>query len=360
MKKKKDGRVTVKSTSFKLYCILIAIVVVVIGSFFAIYYTMPRDGYLSSEIYFVLALATHIAVSSALLVAAVGITYKYSIQKPIENLTDAARAVAEGDFSVRLNPFRKDGKTDVISALYEDFNTMVEELASTEILKKDFVSNVSHELKTPLSVIQNLSAMLQSDGLSEKERKEYSVKIYDATKRLSSLVTDILQLSRLENQKIAADKADYNLSEQLCRCILNYEQVWEAKNIEINADLNQSIEIYSDESLMDIVWNNLLSNALKFTPQNGRINVSARLENGDITVTVEDSGCGMSAHDMKHMFDKFYQADASHATIGNGLGLALVKEILSLLKAEIYAESEQGRGTRFTVRLSPGENPTKQ
>lgn len=351
MKKIKDARVTVKGTSFKLYCTLIAIVIAVIGSFFAIFYTMPRDGYLSSEIYFGLALATHVAVSCGLLAAAVGITYKHYVQKPVGELSDAARRVAEGDFSVRMRPLRNDGKMDVIGALYEDFNTMVSELASTEILKKDFVSNISHELKTPLSVIQNLSAMLQSDGLSDKERKEYSVKIYGATKRLSSLVTNILQLSRLENQKIVANRSRYNLSEQLCRCMINYEQVWESKNIETVIDFDENIEVYSDGELFDIVWNNLLSNAFKFTPENGKVSISAKALNGCAVVTVKDSGCGINGQDIKHIFDKFYQADTSHATGGNGLGLALVKEIVTLLKAEISVKSEVGRGSEFTVKI---------
>lgn len=350
MKKKQNSFTAMRRNQIIFYCILVALFIAVSGSFLAIFYSMPHDNF-ENNVYAVLALVTFVAVACGVLVGAVAVTYNRFIVKPVKQLSDAAKKVAEGDFSVKLEPMRNSKKIDEFNVLFENFNTMVSELASTEILKKDFVSNVSHELKTPLSVIQNLSAMLQSDGLTDEERKEYAVKIHEATKRLSSLVTNILQLSRLENQKIVASKATYNLSEQLCRCIINYEQVWESKNIEINTEFNQEIEICSDESLLDIVWNNLLSNALKFTPENGEVNITAKTESGYVTVAVEDSGCGISEHDIKHVFDKFYQADTSHATKGNGLGLALVKEIMNLLKCEISVQSTLGKGTRFTVRI---------
>ncbi len=351
MKKKKDNPNSMRRSQFKFYCILVAIFVGISCSFLGIFYAMPHGSF-ANNVYVALALAGFIALACGILVGTVAFIYNRYIINPIEQLSNAAKKVAEGDFSVKLEPERKDVKVDGFGVLFENFNTMVSELASTEILKKDFVSNVSHELKTPLSVIQNLSAMLQSDGLTDEERKEYSVKIYEATKRLSSLVTNILQLSRLENQKILVNKTNYNLSEQLCRCIINYEQVWESKNIEINTDFNQEIEVFSDESLLDIVWNNVISNALKFTPENGKVNISAKTENGCITVVVEDSGCGISERDIKHIFDKFYQADSSHATKGNGLGLALVKEIMNLINGEISVQSALGKGTRMTVRLN--------
>lgn len=354
MKKKKDERITVKHTQFKFYCLLFIITFAICGAFGAIFYTIPRGGF-TEAIYMILALVTFIAIVCGILVGLIALAYKKTVLKPVEIISGAAKKVAEGDFSVRISPLRKDGKKDEFELLFDDFNTMVSELAGTEILKKDFVSNVSHELKTPLAAIQNLSAILQSDGLSESERKEYAAKIHEATERLSSLVMNILQLSRLENQKIVANKKDYNLSEQLCRCIVGFEQVWESKNIEINTDLPEEISVCSDEGLLDIVWNNLLSNALKFTPEGGTVNVSAREEEGQIIVTVEDNGLGMSEHDLKHIFDKFYQADTSHATKGNGLGLALVKEIVNLIKGNITVKSTLGKGSLFTVTLQKGK-----
>lgn len=353
MKKSKNGRTKEKNFQFKRFKIYYSLLICCIAisvPLLCIFYTIPRENF-EKEIYAVLAVITFLAVVSGVLAAVIAFIYKKFILKPIEKLSNAAKKVADGDFTIRLEPVRKDGKKDRFEVLFEDFNTMVSELESTEILKKDFVSNISHELKTPLSVIQNLSAMLKSDGLTDQERKEYANKIYEATKHLSSLVTNILQLSRLENQKVVVNKKNYNLSEQLCRCIINYEQVWESKNIEINTDFDQNLEIYSDESLLEIVWNNLLSNAVKFTPENGKINISIKKENSCAVVKVEDNGCGMSEHDLKHIFDKFYQADTSHATKGNGLGLALVKEIINLVKGTILVKSEIGKGSQFTISL---------
>ncbi|MDE5867343.1 MAG: HAMP domain-containing histidine kinase, partial [Anaeroplasmataceae bacterium] len=256
MKKKRDSRITVKYIRFKIYFSLFMLFIAVSVAFLSIFYTIPRNSF-ENEVYAVLALITFIAIVCGILIGAVAFIYKREILRPIDRLSVAAKKVAEGDFSIRLEPIRKDGKKDDFEVLFDDFNTMVSELASTEILKQDFISNVSHEFKTPLSVIQNYSVMLQSDGLSESERKEYAIKINEATKRLSILVTDILQLSRIENQKIDVNKHKYNLHEQLCRCIIGYEQIWETKNIEINIDVNQNIEIFSDENLLDIVWNNL-------------------------------------------------------------------------------------------------------
>lgn len=292
-----------------------------------------------------------VILSSGILVFVIWIIYRQFIIKPLDKVRLAAKQVAAGDFSARIPQHRKAGKKDEFQILYDDFNMMATELASTEIMKTDFISNVSHELKTPISVIQNFSAMLQSEGITDDERKQYALKIHAATKRLSILVTDILQLSRFENQKIVANKKSYNLSEQLCRCILGFEQVWEDKNIELNSDLDDGLELNSDENLLDIVWNNLISNALKFTPENGTVEIMAKKSDGYAVVTVKDNGCGMSDHDVKHIFDKFYQADTSHATKGNGLGLALVKEIITLIQGEITVDSSQGIGSVFTVKL---------
>lgn len=329
---------------------LFVIFVAVSTSFLLIFYTIPKETYLE-RIYAILALITFVVIVSALAVALVFVLHKKLILEPIEKLSEAAKEVANGNLDIKLSPVRKNGKVDELQILFDNFNTMVAELASTEILKKDFVSNVSHELKTPLAVIQNYSTMLQGDGLTEDERKNYAAKIGEATKKLSVLVTDILALSRLENQKIVVNKKKYNLSEQLYRCSLGFEQVWEDKNIEINIHCDENIELYSDENLLDIVWNNLLSNAFKFTPPNGAVTVTCEADGNFITVTVTDSGLGMSEQDIKHIFDKFYQADTSHKTKGNGLGLALVREILILIKAEVAVDSTLGKGSRFTVKI---------
>ena len=348
-KEDRDLRITVNGTRTILYIIILCVTSALNSAFLFLnikLWNMPLPGPLIYSI-----MGAFVILSSGILVFVIWIIYRQFIIKPLDKVRLAAKQVAAGDFSARIPQHRKAGKKDEFQILYDDFNMMATELASTEIMKTDFISNVSHELKTPISVIQNFSAMLQSEGITDDERKQYALKIHAATKRLSILVTDILQLSRFENQKIVANKKSYNLSEQLCRCILGFEQVWEDKNIELNSDLDDGLELNSDENLLDIVWNNLISNALKFTPENGTVEIMAKKSDGYAVVTVKDNGCGMSDHDVKHIFDKFYQADTSHATKGNGLGLALVKEIITLIQGEITVDSSQGIGSVFTVKL---------
>ncbi|MCR5144966.1 MAG: HAMP domain-containing histidine kinase [Lachnospiraceae bacterium] len=273
------------------------------------------------------------------------------MDEPIRQLCEGAREVTSGNYGVELHRDHKGSsdEDDEFNELFDDFNTMVKELASTEMLKKDFVSNVSHELKTPLSVISSYATIMQSDGLTEEERKDYAAKIGVAAERLSVLVTNILQLNRLDNQKIQKHISPYNLSEQLSMCALGFEQVWEKKNINVEVDFDQNIIINSDEELLNIVWNNLISNALKFTPEGGDVFISAGVENDKVVVIVKDTGCGMSADVKEHIFDRFYQGDTSRATEGNGLGLALVRHILTLLEGEIYVDSTEGVGSEFKV-----------
>ena len=349
----RDERITVRSFSVRNYFMLFLCMLLLCGSYTGLYFLQNNaDG--NSQmgvIYTVLSMFTYLAVESALMVFLFSRFRRKYIQKPLNCLGEAARKVANGDYTVRLTPLRKDGKKDEFEVLFEDFNTMTEELASTEILKNDFISNVSHELKTPLAIMQNYADILQSGQLTEDERKEYAEKIAAASRKLSVLVMNILQISRLENQKIVTHSSSYNLSEQLSRCALGFEKIWEEKGLEIETEMDQNIILESDEELLDIVWNNLLSNALKFTEPGGTIRITVKQDGEWAEVVIEDNGCGMSAEAQKHIFDKFYQADTSHATVGNGLGLALVRQIISLLKGEIAVESAPGIGTEFEVRL---------
>lgn len=351
MKKRRDKHATIKFVKTKFFLVLVAIFLVISITFLTLYNVLPSNNTIS-KISKILILAGVISFFGVACITGILLIYKYLIEKPIEDLVEATEKVADGDFSVRVQPkIRKGGKKDVYALLFDNFNLMAEELANMEMMKKDFIFNVSHELKTPISVIQNLSTILQSDVLNDAERKEYATKIGEATKRLSVLVMDILQLSRFENQKIVVNRKPFNLSEQLCRCIIGFEQVWENKKIEINTEFDQNIEIFSDENLLDIVWNNLISNALKFTPENGKVNISAKAEEGYAVVTVEDNGCGIDESDLQHIFDKFYQADQSHGTVGTGLGLTLVQNIIDLIDGEISVESTLGEGSRFTVKI---------
>ena len=228
---------------------------------------------------------------------------------------------------------------------------MAEELSGVETLRTDFIANVSHELKTPLAVMQNYGTMLQQPGLSEENRIEYAKAITDSSRRLADLITNILKLNRLENQRIYPDKQTYNLGEQLCECLLNFESTWEKKDIEIETDIEEEVFIKSDAELLTLVWNNLFSNALKFTEPKGTVTLSLKTDGEFAVVKVSDTGCGISPETGRHIFEKFYQGDTSHAAQGNGLGLALVKRVIDIVGGDISVESEIGKGSVFTVRI---------
>lgn len=274
-----------------------------------------------------------------------------TLNRPMQRLGDAARRVARGDFSVRVEPLRKDGKKDYIEVMFDDFNTMVEELSSIETMKNDFIGNVSHEIKTPIAVIQNYATVLQQPGLSEEDRGEYARTIMDAAKKLSTLVTNILKLSKLENQGIVPEGKAVDLSEQLRACALGFEELWEEKVVDFEADIEDDVVVHSDQDMLELVWNNLLSNAIKFTSKGGRVSLTLKKEEDLAVATVTDTGCGMDEATLRHVFDKFYQGDTSHAQEGNGLGLALVNRVIQLVGGEVRVQSEPGKGTIFTVLL---------
>ena len=267
---------------------------------------------------------------------------------PLEEIADAARKVAEGDFSVYLRPRHTMDKADCLDVLVQDFNKMVEELGSTETLKTDYFSNVSHEFKTPLSVIYSNAQILQRQKMNE-EQKECVDNISDASRRMSSLIQNMLKLNKLEKQAITPEVEVYDVCAQLCECAVQFEESWEKKHLEFDADLEEHAYISADPGLMELVWNNLLSNAIKYNREGGSIVISETSDDQYVRVSVADTGLGMNENVMKHIFDKFYQGDESHATFGNGLGLALVKRILELSDASVIVESTPGRGSVFTV-----------
>ncbi len=269
--------------------------------------------------------------------------------RPIRDFANATKAVANGDFSVYVETIHSADKLDYLDYMFMDFNKMVEELGSIETLKTDFISNVSHEIKTPIAIIQNYAEYLQKDNLTEEERREYAGIIQNTTRRLSELITNILKMNKLENQSIQPAGALYDLSRQLTDCVILFEEIWEKKQIDFEADIEDKAMILADEALLVLVWNNLLSNAIKFTEPGGHILLRQIKEGNNYIVTVSDNGCGMTAEAKKHIFDKFYQGDTSHAVEGNGLGLALALRVLQLHDATIKVESEPGKGSAFTV-----------
>ena len=272
-------------------------------------------------------------------------------EKPVLVLRKATEKVANGDFSVYVPPLHTSERLDYLDAMILDFNKMVEELGSLEVLKTDFVSNVSHEIKTPLAVIHNNAELLQNENLTDAQRREYTETILHATRRLANLIMNMLKLNKLEKQTIKPAPKRFDLCAQLSECALQFEKNWEEKDIELVAELEERTYISGDEELLALVWTNLLSNAIKFTPSGGTVTLTLDSDGDWTAVTVADTGCGMSENTVQHIFDKFYQGDTSHATEGNGLGLSLVRRILELSDGTISVKSAVGQGSTFTVRL---------
>lgn len=271
--------------------------------------------------------------------------------RPIKKLEAAMSRVADGDFSVRIY---SSSSSQEIQEIYAGFNLMAEELQSTEILQTDFVSNVSHEFKTPINAIEGYSMLLQgSDELTDRQ-KEYVEKILFNTGRLSALTGSILLLSKIENQKISTNNTTIRLDEQILDTIVALEPLWEPKGVEFDVDMGH-IKYYGNELLTYHVWSNLIGNAIKFGPTGGTVKIRLyKNKSGDTVFTVTDRGEGLSEDTKKHLFDKFYQGDSSHKEEGNGLGLALVKKILDLEGGNIFAENISEGGCRFTVVLRNG------
>ncbi len=276
----------------------------------------------------------------------------YTVDVPVQLILEATDQVMQGDFSIRIpEPKWKGGFAGGFDRIIHNFNAMAAELSGTETLRTDFVANVSHELKTPLAVMQNYGTMLQQPGLEEEKRVEYARIITASSRRLAELITNILKLNRLENQQIFPEFREFDLSEQLVDSMLLFEEIWERKSIELDVDIPDGVRIKSDPDLLEHIWTNLLSNAMKFTPEGGRVSLKLSTEGNIAVVAVSDTGCGMTAEQGKHIFEKFYQADGSRATVGNGLGLALVKRVVDITGGAISVQSAPGKGSTFTVRL---------
>ena len=297
------------------------------------------------------ATMVNVIVISAVMALSDYLRRKFTVERPVKKITEAANKMVKGDFSVRIKPVSKFASDDSFNEIIECVNRMAEELSGVETLRTDFIANVSHEMKTPLSVMQNYGTLLQAPDLSDEQRMEYAKGITDASRRMADMMTNILKLSRLENQQIFPQATEFDLGEQLCECLLRYESVWETAEIEIETDIAEDIKITADAELLALVWNNLFSNAFKFTEAGGTVSVRLSSTEHHAIVKVQDTGCGMTADVGAHIFEKFYQGDTSHATQGNGLGLALVKKVIDILGGEISVQSEVNKGSTFTILL---------
>ena len=276
---------------------------------------------------------------------------KRMVERPVKRILEATEKIMQGDFTIRIAPVKEFAGETGFNEIIKAINKMTAELAGTETLRTDFIANVSHELKTPLAVMGNYATMLQKTDIPEEDRIEYAKAISQSSRRLAALITNILKLNKLENQQIFPQLDEYDLGEQLCENLLQFEEVWEKKNLNIETDIQDDVRIRSDAELLSLVWNNLISNAVKFTPEEGTIGVSLKTEGNLVIVSVSDTGCGIRPEVGQHIFEKFYQGDTSHATQGNGLGLALVKRVVDILNGEIGVQSVYGQGSTFTVKF---------
>lgn len=276
---------------------------------------------------------------------------KMTVERPVKRITDAAEKIIQGDFSVRIQPQNKFVADETFNQVVDCFNKMAQELQSVETLRTDFIANVSHEMKTPLAVMQNYATLLQTPDLSEEQRMEYAKGVADSSRRMADMMTNILKLNRLENQQIYPQVTEFDLGEQLCQHLLQFENVWEKADIEIFTDIAENVTVKADAELLGHVWNNLFSNAFKFTAAGGQVSVYLTATEHYAIVQVTDTGCGMSPEVGAHIFEKFYQGDTSHSVQGNGLGLALVKRVIDIMQGEIGVESAIGKGSTFTVKI---------
>ena len=270
--------------------------------------------------------------------------------RPMDELVSAMHAVSQGDFSVRVNGENLPGD---MGELVSSFNSMAQDLGGLEMFRKDFINNFSHEFKTPIVSIRGFAKQLERDDLTDAQRREYLAIIVSESDRLANMASNVLLLTKLENQTIVTDKTVYRLDEQLRNCILLLEKQWEEKEMELELDLAE-VEYRGNEEMVAHIWVNLIGNAIKFSPNGAPLKIRLWAEQSQVVVQIADAGDGMSPETQRRIFEKFYQGDTAHATAGNGLGLSLVKRIVDLCQGSIEVESALGKGSVFTVRLPQG------
>lgn len=332
----------IQSTRWRF--ILCVIVTNVLSSTLTVFVWLPLSRHLFPAGH---VLAPYIPMIIATL-AAIPISSAISLHsaKPIQDMLEATKAISRGDFSVRVD---EEGEGD-LGELLRSFNRMTEELGSTELMRNDFINTFSHEFKTPIVSIRGFARRMRGGNLTREQQEEYLQFIAEESERLSNLSSSVLLIAKYENQRLVTEQTDYALDEQIRTCILRLESQWSAKGLLFDLDLPE-LPYRNNMEMMDHVWMNLIGNAVKFSYSGGTIHIRAKKEKSHITVWIRDEGIGICPEHISHIFDKFYQEDTAHASAGNGLGLSLVHRIVELCAGEIQAESQEGQGTTFCVRL---------
>ena len=287
-----------------------------------------------------------LAVLSAVVGAGLTLLLSRIPLKPIRDLIEAINQLADGNFKVRIHL----DLNREFERLSESFNRMAQELENTELLRSDFINNFSHEFKTPIVSLRGFAKILKNDRLTKEERDEYLDIIISESNRLSQLSTNVLNLSKIEKMSILSDMESFDLSEEVRQSILLLESKWQKKDLELFIDMDE-LEYRGNKALLNQVWINLIDNAIKFSPQNGKIKLKLHRKKDQVVFQILDNGCGMDEETKNHIFDRFYQGDSSHTAEGNGIGLTVVEKIVHLHKGQIRVVSEAGIGTTFTVNL---------
>ncbi len=270
----------------------------------------------------------------------------------ISEIDQATKEIANGNYNIRLE---EKSRLIELNDMAQNFNLMAKDLAATEIMRTDFVSNVSHEFKTPLTAIEGYATLLQNENLSKEQIKEYAENIEYNTKKLTKMTSNILLLSSLDNGKKDIDKVKFSLDEQIRETVLMFEREWNVRNIDLDLEL-EDCEYKGHKEILGHVWSNIFGNALKFSEDNSEIVITLTQNSSGITVAIKDSGKGIEKEDIEHVFEKFYQADTSRASKGNGLGLAIVKTAVDLHGGTVTVQSDIGKGTEFIVCLPTNIN----
>lgn len=288
-----------------------------------------------------IVLSTIVGVGLTLLVSRIPL-------KPIRVLIDAINQLAGGNFSVRIHL----DLTPEFVRLSDSFNRMAQELENTELLRSDFINNFSHEFKTPIVSLRGFAKILKNNDLTPEEREEYLDIIINESNRLSLLASNVLNLSKIEKISIMTDTTTFDLAEEIRRCVLLLESKWQKKGLDLIIDMEE-LKYHGNKDLLNQVWINLIDNSIKFSPEKGKIKLKLNHTDTGVIFKILDNGCGMDEKALAHIFDRFYQGDTSHTTEGNGIGLTIVKKIVSLHNGALTVESEAGIGSTFTVKL-PG------
>lgn len=340
---------------FKMtFMLTLLILFVIVTSLALVYLTIIISNhiglvaYSSLGIWFMLALVFLLALCFAILISKLTVG---RVVKPLSEMIEITDQIAKGNFNVSISPFdSKVINASEVEQLRQSINMMANELKNNEIFRLDFINNFSHEFKTPINCILGFAKQLQYDDLTKQQVLDYSDIIVKESQRLVNLSNNVLMITKLENNKVDRAISKYNLDEQLRDAILLLQHEWENKNIQLDLNL-QPIIINNDKDLLAQVWTNLISNAIKFSNNDSSITINCYKYNNKNKVEIIDNGIGMSDYDIKHIYDKFYQADRSHSTSGNGLGMALVKNILKICHGQIEIESKLNQGCKVSVWL---------